>query len=122
MPCPRCQSSNTTRRAGTTSLGYARYGCRSCHRRFNERTGTPVNDLQHPTDVVLNAVLWPLLILNTDQCYTLPVRIAKLSGVWSAETNVRAAACVIAVAPVIAFFLLLQRWFIQGITVGAVKG
>jgi putative chitobiose transport system permease protein len=66
--------------------------------------------------------LWPLLILNHEEMYTLPVCIAKLSGVFGESTNVLAAASVIAIAPVILFFLLLQRWFIRGITVGAVKG
>ena len=43
-----------------TTLGYQRFNCRSCRRRFNERTGTPFNDLHYPTDVVLLAVLWRL--------------------------------------------------------------
>jgi transposase-like protein len=41
-------------------LGYRRFSCQSCRRRFNERTGTPFNDLQFPTDIVLLAVLWRL--------------------------------------------------------------
>ena len=60
MPCPSCRSSQTTKLVGTTSLGYVRFRCRTCCMRFNERTGTPFNDLQHPTDIVLNAVLWRL--------------------------------------------------------------
>ena len=60
MPCPRCNSPETTTRPGTTSLGYSRFVCHGCKRRFNERTGTLFNDLQYPTDVVLNAVLWRL--------------------------------------------------------------
>ena len=43
-----------------TALGYRRFWCASCRRRFNERTGTPFNELQCPTDVVLLAVLWRL--------------------------------------------------------------
>lgn len=60
MACPHCKSAETTERVGATSLGYARFLCHGCGRRFNERTGTPFNDLQYPTDVVLNAVLWRL--------------------------------------------------------------
>ena len=60
MTCPHCSSTETTKRRGATSLGYARFVCRACGRRFNERTGTPFNDLQYPTDVVINAVLWRL--------------------------------------------------------------
>lgn len=60
MACPHCQSTSTLRRNARTSLGYSTYYCRSCRRRFNQRTGTPFNDLQFPTDVVLKAVLWRL--------------------------------------------------------------
>ena len=60
MACPHCESTATTTRAGRTALGYRRFNCRSCQQRFNERTGTPFNDLRFPTDVVLLAVLWRL--------------------------------------------------------------
>ena len=60
MACPHCHSSETSRRPGATSLGYARFACYRCGRRFNERSGTLFNDLQYPTDIVLNAVLWRL--------------------------------------------------------------
>ena len=60
MVCPHCSSSETSRRSRRTSLGYPTFACRDCRRVFNERTGTPFNDLQHPTDLVLLAVLWRL--------------------------------------------------------------
>ena len=60
MTYPHCESTATTRRWSRTALGYRRFNCRSCRRRFNERTGTPFNDLQYPTDIVLLAVLWRL--------------------------------------------------------------
>ena len=57
MTCPDCTSPATTKRQDQPSLGCRRFRCRSCGRRFNERSGTPLNDLQYPTDVVLLAVL-----------------------------------------------------------------
>ena len=57
MPCPHCRSTATTTSKPRTTLGYPRFTCQACGRRFNERTGTPFNDLQHPTDIVLLAVL-----------------------------------------------------------------
>ncbi len=60
MTCPRCDASQTRRRARRTSLGYRTFACRSCRRIFNERTGSAFNDLQYPTDIVLVAVLWRL--------------------------------------------------------------
>jgi putative transposase len=58
MPCPHCQSTATTERPDCTELGYRRFRCRNCKRVFNERTGTPFNRLQYPTDVVSLVVLW----------------------------------------------------------------
>ena len=60
MPFPRCRSTATVIRRRRTALGYRRFRCRACARRFNERTGTPFHDLQYPTDIVLLAVLWRL--------------------------------------------------------------
>ena len=51
---------SVTRRQRRTALGYPRFNCQACRRRFNERTGTPCNDRQDPTDLVLLAVLWRL--------------------------------------------------------------
>lgn len=69
-----------------------------------------------------SSFLWPLLILSDEEKYTLPVQIAKLSGSFIEKTNYLAAGSIIAIAPVIIIFLILQRFFIGGITLGAVKG
>ena len=37
-----------------------RFQCRTCRRRFNERTGTRFNEIRFPSDVVMLAVLWRL--------------------------------------------------------------
>ena len=58
MTCPHCASTVTTRRSKTTQLGYRTFFCRDCKRTFNERTGTPFNYLEFPTDIVLLVVLW----------------------------------------------------------------
>jgi putative transposase len=58
MRCSHCQSTATTERAGRPELGYRRFRCRDYRRGFNERTGTPFNRLQYPTDVVSLVVLW----------------------------------------------------------------
>ena len=60
MTCPPCESTATHRRKRRTALGYRRFSCAGCQRRFNELTGTPFNELQFPTDIVLLAVLWRL--------------------------------------------------------------
>ena len=58
MNCPHCHSSATTERSDATVRGYRRFRCRSCNRRFNERTGSIFNRVQYPPDVVCLVVLW----------------------------------------------------------------
>jgi putative transposase len=60
MNCPRCGSAKTNQSCHKTALGYRTFRCSECKRRFNERTSTPFNNLQFPTDVVLVVVLWRL--------------------------------------------------------------
>jgi putative transposase len=60
MLCPHCTSTTTRERTGRTQLGYRMFVCQTCHRSFNERTGTPFNYLTFPSDIVLQVVLWRL--------------------------------------------------------------
>ena len=60
MTRPHCDSRESSPRRRRTSLGYRTSVCRACRRVFNERTGTPFNDLQYPTDIILLTVLWRL--------------------------------------------------------------
>jgi putative chitobiose transport system permease protein len=66
--------------------------------------------------------LWPLLVLKEPQLYTLPVGVAFLAGTFSANWRWIAAGSVIAVIPIVSFFVFLQRYFVGGATAGAVKG
>jgi putative transposase len=60
MDCPHCHSSSIREREGRTVQGFRRYGCRDCGRRYNERTGTVLNRVQVPTDIVFLVVFWRL--------------------------------------------------------------
>jgi len=60
MACPYCQGDATQELERATALGYRLFRCRPCRRTFNERTGTPFNHLQVPTNIALLVVLWRL--------------------------------------------------------------
>jgi len=60
VPCSHCAATATDERPRCTALGYRTFRCRACRRTFNERTGTPFNHLQVPTDIALLVVLWGL--------------------------------------------------------------
>src|ERR1700730_1709078 len=60
MNCPHCDATATRKRAKKTKLGYMTFFCSECRSSFNERTGTPFNYLEFPTDIVLLVVTWRL--------------------------------------------------------------
>jgi multiple sugar transport system permease protein len=72
-----------------------------------------------------NEFLWPLLILNKQQLYTVPVGVNllmyQIQGQGPDYGIGMAAAVVMSLLP-IAGFLLVQRQMIEGLTVGALKG
>jgi len=57
MTWPYCPFRPISQRIGTTDLGYGVFRCSACCRKFNERTGTPFNYLEFPTDIVFQVVL-----------------------------------------------------------------
>ena len=57
MICPHCQSREVQKLNQTTNLGYSEFRCGECRRKSKERTGTPFNYLELPTDIVFEIVL-----------------------------------------------------------------
>jgi putative transposase len=60
MNCPHRASTATKEQTKKTSLGYQTFRSSACRRIFNERTETPFNFLEYPTDIVLLVVFWRL--------------------------------------------------------------
>ena len=69
-----------------------------------------------------NDFMWPLIVLSDESRYTLPVALANLSGEHVQDTELMMAGSVITVIPVMLVFLFLQRYYIQGVMAGSVKG
>ncbi len=65
--------------------------------------------------------LWPSIVLTRNEMYTLPVGINHLQGVFSSNWRYISAGAIIATVPILVFFLMMQRYFIEGTTQGAVK-
>ena len=68
-----------------------------------------------------NDFMWPLIVLSDDRRYTLPVALANLVGEHVQDTELMMAGSVLTVLPVLIVFLILQRYYIQGIMSGSVK-
>lgn len=66
--------------------------------------------------------LWPLIILDQPEYYTLPIGVAKLAGSFSLDWRLIAAGSVISVLPAILLFVFLQRYIVPTETSSGVKG
>ena len=69
-----------------------------------------------------NDFMWPLVILSDQSKYTLPVALASLVGEHVQDTELMMAGSVLTVFPVLLVFLALQRYYVQGVMAGSVKG
>ncbi|MDZ8050774.1 MAG: carbohydrate ABC transporter permease [Aulosira sp. ZfuVER01] len=66
--------------------------------------------------------LWPLIVIQDENLYTLPLGVAKLAGTFSLDWRLVAAGSVISIAPVLVLFLFLQRYIVPTETGSGVKG
>ena len=71
---------------------------------------------------VWNAFLWPLIVLQKSVNYTLPVGVNSLQGEFSTDYGLIFAGAALAALPMIVFFLVFQRYFLEGVRMGALKG
>lgn len=69
-----------------------------------------------------NDFLWPLIILGDDSVYTLTVGLNRLKNQFVSDPRLIAAGTVIALVPIVLFFLSFQRYFFRGVETGGVKG
>lgn len=66
--------------------------------------------------------LWPLIILDRPEYYTLPLGVANLAGAFSLDWRLVAAGSVISIAPILIIFLILQKYIVSTDIGSGVKG
>lgn len=71
---------------------------------------------------IWNDFLWPLIFTQSDDKRTIMVGLVTLKGQYSVAWGVQGAMAVIASLPTLVIFIFFQRYFIRGLTLGAVKG
>lgn len=71
---------------------------------------------------IWNDYLWGLILLQSDNLKPVTLGLVNLQGQWVTSWNIISAASLIAAIVPLVVFLIFQRYFIDGLTVGAVKG
>ncbi len=73
-----------------------------------------------------NSFLWPMIAIRDDSLKTLPVGIAQFMGSVNSNAQFQygtaLAGCCMAVIPTMIVFLVLQRYFVEGIASSGIKG
>jgi arabinosaccharide transport system permease protein len=69
-----------------------------------------------------NNFLWPLLVLRSNEMFTLPVGLATLLTPYGNNYELLFSGSVLTIVPIVILFLFFQKFFISGLTVGGVKG
>jgi len=66
--------------------------------------------------------LWPLIVVDRREYFTLPVGVQDLAGTFSLDWRLVAAGSVISIAPILLFFLIMQRYIVATESGSGVKG
>lgn len=69
-----------------------------------------------------NNFLWPLLVLRSNDMFTLPVGLATLLTPYGNNYQILFSGSMLSIVPIVVLFLCFQRFFIAGLTSGSVKG
>jgi len=67
-------------------------------------------------------LLWPLVVTSQDSLRTLPLGLQAFQGQYGTEWHLMMAAALLMLIPNVVIFAIGQRFFLSGLTVGAVKG
>ena len=66
--------------------------------------------------------MWPLIVTYSEDMYTLPLALAQFQEMFGVQWVLLMAGSVIMILPMLVIFILGQRFFVEGIQLGAVKG
>jgi multiple sugar transport system permease protein len=69
-----------------------------------------------------NDFMWPLIVLTGQEHYTLPIGLASLAREHAQDSELMMAGSVVTVLPVLLLFLAMQRYYLEGLLLGSVKG
>jgi len=69
-----------------------------------------------------NSFIWPLLMLNTEDKYTIPVALNTMIGLSRVDYSGLMLGSLLATLPLLVLFLVFQKQFVAGLLGGAVKG
>ncbi len=71
---------------------------------------------------IWNDFLYPIIFTQSDEMRTIMVGLITMKGQYRVAYGAQGAMAVVASIPTLLIFIFFQRYFIKGMTMGAVKG
>ena len=69
-----------------------------------------------------NDLLVPLVVINTDKLWTLPLGTMQFQGQYGQDLSLVSAFVALSAIPTILFYIMAERQIVSGLTAGAIKG
>jgi multiple sugar transport system permease protein len=69
-----------------------------------------------------NDFLWQFILINSKANWTMPIAVASFVGMKMTDIGYQMAVASISAVPMVIVFIIFQKFFIKGLTVGAIKG
>jgi multiple sugar transport system permease protein len=69
-----------------------------------------------------NALMWPLLVTNSPQMRPIQVGLAQFIGEAGTQMQLLMAGATMTIIPIMIVYLILQRWFVEGISSAGIRG
>jgi ABC-type glycerol-3-phosphate transport system permease component len=69
-----------------------------------------------------NELFWPLVVVNSTTMKVVTLGLVSFQNIYFVEYNLVTAAAVVSILPILAIFLLFQKWVVQGVVMSGLKG
>jgi len=69
-----------------------------------------------------NELFWPLVVINSPEMKVVTLGLVSFTNMYFIEYNLVTAAAVVSILPVLAIFLLCQRWIVRAVVMSGLKG
>ena len=69
-----------------------------------------------------NELFWPLVVINSPSMKVVTLGLLSFTNMYFIEYNLVTAAAVLSVLPILAIFLVCQRWVVRGVVMSGLKG
>ena len=69
-----------------------------------------------------NELFWPLVVVNSPTMKVVTMGLVGFTNIYFIEYNLVTAAAVVSILPILAIFLIFQRWVVQAVVMSGLKG